>query len=58
MQIRMVTANGGRLKFRRAVLRCIALFLAALPLFAGLIVIPFDARRRGFPDRLVRTRVV
>jgi uncharacterized RDD family membrane protein YckC len=58
MQIRVVTADGGRLKPRRALLRCIGVVLAALPLFAGFVRILFDSKRRGFQDRLARTLVV
>jgi hypothetical protein len=45
-------------KPRRALLRWIGMVLAALPLFAGYLVIPFDRRRRGWHDRLARTVVV
>jgi uncharacterized RDD family membrane protein YckC len=58
MQFRVVKAEGGLLGPRRAVVRCIGLLLAALPLFAGYLLILFDRRRRGFQDRLARTVVV
>ena len=58
MQIRVVTANGGPFRPRRAILRCIGLVLAALPLFAGYVLILFDGKRRGFQDRLAGTLVV
>lgn len=58
MQIRLIPANGDRLKPRRAVVRCAGMFLAALPLFAGYLLILFDGKRRGFQDRLARTLVV
>jgi uncharacterized RDD family membrane protein YckC len=58
MRMRVVAVKGERLKPRRAVLRCIGVVLAALPLFAGFILILFDSRRRGFQDRLARTLVV
>jgi uncharacterized RDD family membrane protein YckC len=58
MQIRVVTTNGAPLKPRTAVVRCIGLVLAALPLFAGYVWILFDAKRRGLHDRLARTLVV
>jgi uncharacterized RDD family membrane protein YckC len=32
--------------------------LAALPLFAGYLLILFDRKRRGFQDRLARTVVI
>lgn len=58
LQIRVVTSTGGKVKPRQALLRCIGVFLAALPLFAGYVMILFDSRRRGFQDRLARTLVV
>jgi uncharacterized RDD family membrane protein YckC len=58
MQIRVVTADGTRFKPGRALLRCAGVVLAALPLFAGFIRILFDARRRGFQDRLAGTLVI
>lgn len=58
MRCRVITVDGEPLKPRRALLRCFYLALAAIPLFAGLLIIPFDSRRRGFHDRLARTFVV
>ena len=58
LQLRVVTANGGRLKPRHGVVRCIGVVLAALPLFAGYLLIPFDSKRRGFHDRLAGTLVI
>jgi uncharacterized RDD family membrane protein YckC len=58
MRFRVVPTEGGTLKPRRGVVRCIGLVLAALPLFAGYVLILFDRRRRGFQDRLARTLVV
>jgi hypothetical protein len=58
MQIRVVRANGDRLKPRRSVIRCVGLVLAAIPLFAGYALILFDRRRRGLQDRLAGTVVV
>jgi uncharacterized RDD family membrane protein YckC len=58
MQIRVVTADGGRFKPHRAVIRCVGVLLAALPLFAGFALILFDERRRGFQDRLAGTLVI
>jgi uncharacterized RDD family membrane protein YckC len=56
MQIRLVAANGGRVKPARAVVRWIGMNLAMLPLFAGFAPILFG--RRGFPDWLAHTDVV
>ncbi len=58
MQIRVVSVNGEVIKPRRAVVRCFGLLLAALPLFAGYLMIPFNRRRRGLQDYLARTVVV
>jgi uncharacterized RDD family membrane protein YckC len=58
MQLRVQSVGGGRLKLRRALLRCAGVFLAAIPLFAGFVPILFDDRRRGFQDWLARTVVV
>ena len=58
MRIRVVAVNGERLKPRRAFVRCIGLVLAALPLFAGYVMILFNRRRRGLQDYLARTVVV
>lgn len=57
MQIRVLTGAGGRVKPKRALVRCIGVVLAALPLFAGFIPILYDSRRRGFQDRLAGTVV-
>ena len=58
MRITVRTASGGRMRPRRALLRFVGLTLAALPLFAGFLLILFDDRRRGLHDRLARTVVV
>jgi len=58
LRIRVRTASGGRMLPRRALLRFAGLTLAALPLFAGFVLILFDDRRRGLHDRLARTVVV
>jgi uncharacterized RDD family membrane protein YckC len=56
--IRVRDARGEALRPRRALLRFVGLSLAALPLFAGFVMILFDDRRRGLHDRLARTLVV
>jgi uncharacterized RDD family membrane protein YckC len=58
MQIRVLTAKGDRVKPARGLLRCVGLVLAALPLFAGYLLIPFDRRCRGLQDRIAGTVVV
>jgi uncharacterized RDD family membrane protein YckC len=56
MQIRLVTARGGRVKPARAVVRWVGMNLAMLPLFAGFA--PILVGRRGFPDWLAHTEVL
>lgn len=58
LRIRVVPASGGGMWPRRALLRFAALTLAAIPLFAGFLVILVDDRRRGLHDLLARTVVV
>jgi len=58
MRIRVVPASGTRLPPRRALVRFLGLTLAIIPLFAGLLPILVDDRRRGLQDFLARTVVV
>jgi uncharacterized RDD family membrane protein YckC len=58
LRIRVRTVSGGRMRPRRALLRFAGLTLAAIPLFAGILLILVDDRRRGLHDRLARTVVV
>lgn len=58
MQIRLSTADGDRVGLRRGFWRCFGMVLAALPLFAGYLLILVDGRRRGLQDRLARTLVL
>ena len=58
MQIRVTRGNGGPLKPRRALRRCIGVILAILPLCVGLVPILFDKKRRGFQDYFAGTLVV
>ena len=53
-----MTSKGGKLPLHRALLRYIGLWLAALPLFAGYLLILFDPKRRGLQDQLARTFVI
>ena len=58
-RIRVRGAHGEeRLLPRRSLLRFLGLTLAAIPLFAGFLIILVDDRRRGLQDRLARTVVV
>ena len=59
MRIRVVDARGGdALGVRQAALRFVGLFLAALPLLAGLWMMLWDQRRRCLQDRIARTLVL
>lgn len=60
MHLRVVDVHDGvsRIGPRRALLRAIAMVLAAIPLFAGYLLVLVDDRRRGFHDRVARTVVL
>jgi uncharacterized RDD family membrane protein YckC len=58
LRIRVVAADDARLRPRRALLRFVGLTLAALPLFAGFLLILVDDRRRGLQDLMARTVVL
>jgi uncharacterized RDD family membrane protein YckC len=58
MRMRVCATDGGRLLPRRSLLRFLGLIAAAIPLFAGYLMILVDNRRRGLQDVLARTVVV
>jgi uncharacterized RDD family membrane protein YckC len=59
MGVRVVCASGGEpVHVGAAIVRLVGMALAALPLFAGFLLILVDDRRRGLQDRLARTVVV
>ena len=58
MRFRVVCTNGDKLKPWRAVVRCVGLVLAAIPLFAGYLPVAFARKRRGLQDYAARTIVV
>jgi uncharacterized RDD family membrane protein YckC len=59
MGVRVVCASGSEpVRLRAAVVRLAGMVLAAIPLFAGFLLILVDDRRRGLQDRLARTVVV
>ncbi len=59
MGLRVVCAGGGEpVRLRAAIVRLAGMVLAAIPLFAGFLLILVDDRRRGLQDRLARTVVV
>jgi uncharacterized RDD family membrane protein YckC len=58
MAIRVERTHGEALSFRRGLRRLVGMVIAALPLFAGYLLILVDDRRRGLHDRLAGTVVV
>jgi uncharacterized RDD family membrane protein YckC len=58
LRFRVCTAALEPVRPRRGLVRFAGLVLAALPLFAGFLLILIDDRRRGLHDRLARTVVV
>jgi hypothetical protein len=58
MTIRVERSKGGRLSVWRAAVRVVGLVLAAIPLFAGYLVILVNDRRRGLQDWLAGSVVV
>jgi uncharacterized RDD family membrane protein YckC len=58
LRFRVCTAAAEPLRPRRGLVRFAGLLLAALPLFAGFLLILVDDRRRGLHDRLAGTVVV
>lgn len=58
VHLRVVDRFGAPPGFVRSVVRFAALIVAIIPMFAGLLPILFDARRRGLQDFVARTFVV
>jgi uncharacterized RDD family membrane protein YckC len=58
MSIRVQRGDGRRLSVWRAAVRLVGIVLAAIPLFAGYLMILFNDRRRGFQDWLAGSVVV
>jgi uncharacterized RDD family membrane protein YckC len=58
MGLRVVTADGRRLRPRRAVLRALAYAPSALALYLGFLSVLTDDRRRGWHDKIARTVVI
>jgi uncharacterized RDD family membrane protein YckC len=58
VHLRVVDRFGESPRFVRSVVRFAALIVAIIPMFAGLLPILFDARRRGLQDFVARTFVV
>jgi uncharacterized RDD family membrane protein YckC len=58
MHLRVLDGQGQPPRFGRSVLRLIGAILAAIPFFAGYLLILIDDRRRGLHDMMARTVVV
>jgi len=58
MALRVIDQAGGPLGFGQALLRLIGAILAAIPFFAGYLLILVDDRRRGLHDMIAGTTVV
>ena len=58
MALRVINAAGGPPRLGRALLRLVGMILAAIPFFAGYLLILVDDRRRGLHDMLAGTTVV
>ena len=58
MALRVINAAGTPPHLGRALLRLVGMILAAIPFFAGYLLILVDDRRRGLHDMLAGTTVV
>jgi uncharacterized RDD family membrane protein YckC len=58
MALRVTGRDGGPLGFGQALLRLVGAILAAIPFFAGYLLILVDDRRRGLHDMIAGTTVV
>lgn len=58
MGIQVTRRDGGHVSIWRGLRRLVAAVIAAIPLFAGYLLILVDDRRRGLHDRLAGTVVV
>jgi uncharacterized RDD family membrane protein YckC len=57
MGVRVVRADGGRVRLKRSVIRYVGSWLS-LPLFWGYLLVLIDNRRQAFHDRLADTVVI
>jgi uncharacterized RDD family membrane protein YckC len=58
MTIRVVRLDGKAVRLGQALRRLVGMVIAAIPLFAGYLLILVDDRRRGLHDRIAGTIVV
>jgi uncharacterized RDD family membrane protein YckC len=57
-RIKVVTADGGKVSYGRAIGRHFAKFLSTITLMIGYIIAIFDSEKRALHDRICNTRVV
>lgn len=58
MKIKVQDPDGGSITPTRALVRCVGVLLASLPLFLGFVPILYDEKRRAFQDRFAGTVVI
>lgn len=58
MRLRIIRADGGRLKLRNAIIRFVAIGLSGLLLFMGYLMVIVDRRRQALHDKIAGTIVV
>jgi len=56
--LRVERTNGDRVSVRRSILRYVAYWVSALPLFLGFLWILVDDERQGWHDKIADTRVI
>jgi uncharacterized RDD family membrane protein YckC len=56
--LKVVRTNGKKLSFGRSLLRFIAYWISAIPLFLGFFWILWDSKRQGWHDKIAGTQVV
>ncbi len=58
MGVRIITTDGRKISFSRALLRYLAYFLSAVLFFLGFLWIFVDRRRQGWHDKIANTYVI
>jgi uncharacterized RDD family membrane protein YckC len=56
--LRVVTADGGRVTYARALARYFSTIISAVTLMIGFVMAAFDEEKRALHDRICDTRVV
>ncbi|MDY7037753.1 MAG: RDD family protein, partial [Thermodesulfobacteriota bacterium] len=57
-KIKVITSDGGKVSYARALGRHFAEFLSAIILSIGYIIAAFDDQKRSLHDRICNTRVI